>query len=121
MVRKKKEPNPIDDRLDDLLADCQGPEDILGESGLLKQLSVRLVERALAGELSHHLAHDETSPEEDSERRNSRNGYSKKTVQSTQGDLDRFIPRDRNGDFEPILVPKHQRRLSGLDEKILAL
>ena len=108
MVRKKKEPNRIDDMLDDLLADCQGPEDILGESGLLKQLSQRLVERALAGELNHHLAHDEASPGANSERRNS-------------GDLDLAIPRDRNGDFEPILVPKHQRRLSGLDEKILAM
>ncbi|MGB7311298.1 MAG: IS256 family transposase, partial [Nodosilinea sp.] len=68
MVRKKKEPNRIDDMLDDLLADCQGPEDILGESGLLKQLSARLVERALVGELSHHLAHNETSPEGTSER-----------------------------------------------------
>ncbi|NJL55536.1 IS256 family transposase [bacterium] len=129
MVRKKKEPNHIDDMLDDLLADCQGPEDILGESGLLKQLRARLVERALAGELSHHLAHDETSPEGNSERRNSRNGYSKKTVhfsygdaaRTTQGDLELAIPGDRNGDFEPILVPKHQRRLSGLDEKILAM
>jgi putative transposase len=121
MVRKKTEPNRIDDRLDDLLADCQGPEDILGESGLLKQLSTRLVERALAGELSHHLAQAAANREADSGRRNSRNGYSKKTVQSTQGDLDLSIPRDRNGDFEPILVPKHQRRLSGLDEKILAL
>jgi putative transposase len=106
-----------------------GAEDILGEFGLLKQLSARLVERALAGELNHHLAHDETSPEVNSERRNSRNGYSKKTVQfsygdaprTTQGDLDLTIPRDRNGNFEPILVPKHQRRLSGLDEKILAM
>jgi transposase-like protein len=121
MVRKKQEPNRIDDMLDDLLADCQGPEDILEESGLLKPLSPRLVERALAGELNHHLADDETSPEVNSERRNSRNGYSKKTVQSTQGDLELAIPRDRNGDFEPILVPKHQRRLSGLDEKILAM
>ncbi len=121
MVRKKKEPNHIDAMLDDLLADCEGPEDILGEAGLLKQLSQRLVERALAGELSHHLAHDEQPSENASRRRNSRNGYSKKTVQSTQGDLDLSIPRDRNGDFEPILVPKHQRRLSGLDEKILAL
>ena len=85
MVRKKKEPNRVDDMLDDLLADCQGPEDILGESGLLKQLSVRLVERALAGELSHHLAHAEPSPEGNSERRNSRNGYSKNwTVRSSQ-------------------------------------
>jgi putative transposase len=107
--------------LDDLLADCQGPEDILGESGLLKQLSQMVVERALTGELNHHLAHDEPPPDANSERRNSRNGYSKKTVQSTQGDLDLSIPRDCNGDFEPILVPKHQRRLSGFGEKILAL
>ena len=121
MVRKKKEPNRIDAMLDDLLADCEGPEDILGESGLLKQLSQRLVERALAGELSHHLANDEQPSENASRRRNSRNGYSKKTVQSTQGDLDLSIPRDRNGDFEPIRVPKHQRRLAGIDEKILAL
>ena len=70
MVRKKKEPNHIDAMLDDLLADCEGPEDILGEAGLLKQLSQRLVERALAGELSHHLAHDEQPSENASRRRN---------------------------------------------------
>jgi hypothetical protein len=70
MVRKKKEPNRIDDMLDDLLADCQGPEDFLGESGLLKQLSQRLVERALAGELSHHLSQDEADDEANSTRRN---------------------------------------------------
>lgn len=121
MVRKKKEPNRIDAMLDDLLADCQGPEDILGESGLLKQLSARLVERALAGELNHHLSEGEADGEANSDRPNSRNGYSKKTVQSTQGELELAIPRDRNGEFDPILVPKHQRRLSGLDEKILAM
>jgi putative transposase len=54
-------------------------------------------------------------------KRNSRNGYSSKTVQSEQGALELAIPRDRNGEFEPILVPKHQRRLAGLDDKILAL
>ena len=52
---------------------------------------------------------------------NSRNGSSKKTVQSEDGELDLSIPRDRRGSFEPILVPKHQRRIAGLDEKILAL
>jgi len=55
MARKKKETNRVDEMLDELLADCQIPEDILGESGLLKQLSKRLIERALAGELNHHL------------------------------------------------------------------
>ena len=117
MARKKKEPNRVDELLDELLADCATPEDILGESGLAKQIKKRLVERALAGELNHHLR---SSPD-DEHPKNSRNGSSKKTVQSEDGELELSIPRDRNGSFEPILVPKHQRRLAGLDEKILAL
>lgn len=116
MARKKKEPNRVDDLLDELLAEHQSPEEILGESGLLKQLTKRLVERALAGELNHHLENnvDETG-------QNSRNGHSKKTVQSDHGELELSIPRDRDSSFEPVLVPKHQRRIAGLDEKILAL
>ena len=118
MSRKKKETNRVDDLLDELLEDCQSPEDILGEGGLMKQLKKRLVERALAGELNSHLkseaAEEATAP-------NSRNGSSKKTVQSEDGALELAIPRDRNGSFEPMLVPKHQRRIAGLDEKILAL
>jgi len=55
MVRKKQEPNRVDTLLDELLEEHQTPEEILGESGLLKQLTKRLIERALAGELSHHL------------------------------------------------------------------
>lgn len=126
MVRKKKEPNRVDEMLDELLADCQTPEDILGESGLLKQLSKRLIERALAGELNHHLRVEQAveldeSNSESLPRGNSRNGYSKKTVQSNYGEMDLAIPRDRQGEFEPVLVPKHQRRLAGLDEKILVL
>ena len=57
MARTKKEPNRVDNLLDDLLEDCHSPEDILGESGLMKQIKKRLVERALAGELNHHLLH----------------------------------------------------------------
>lgn len=125
MARKKKEPKRVDEMLDELLADCQTPEDILGESGLLKQLSKRLIERALAGELNHHLKGEEAEPEAPASdslpRSNSRNGYSKKTIQSNQGEMDLAIPRDRQGEFEPVLVPKHQRRLAGLDEKILVL
>jgi putative transposase len=118
MARQKKEPNRVDDLLDELLEACHSPEDILGESGLMKQIKKRLVERALAGELNGHLkseALDEVCAP------NSRNGSSSKTVQSEDGALELSIPRDRNGSFEPILVPKHQRRIAGLDEKILAL
>ena len=118
MARTKNEPNRVDDLLDELLEDCHSPEDILGESGLMKQIKKRLVERALAGELNHHLKSDRL---EAAVTPNSRNGSSKKTVQSEDGELDLSIPRDRRGSFEPILVPKHQRRIAGLDEKILAL
>lgn len=125
MAQKKKETNQIDELLDDLLADCQSPEEILGESGLLKQLSKRLIERALAGELNHHLKSETAELDEPASesppRSNSRNGYSKKTVKSDYGEMDLAIPRDRNSGFEPVLVPKHQRRLAGLDEKILLL
>jgi transposase-like protein len=116
MARKKQEPNRVDTLLDELLEDHQSPEEILGESGLLKQLTKRLIERALAGELSHHL-----KQQAEEEKRNSRNGYSKKTVQSQHGEMELCIPRERQGDFEPVLVPKHERRIAGLDEKILAL
>jgi len=118
MARKTKEPNRVDDLLDELLEDCVTPEDILGTSGLMGQIKKRLVERALAGELNHHLSSESAEAQGTP---NSRNGSSKKTVQSTSGALDLSIPRDRNGSFEPILVPKHQRRIAGLDEKILAL
>ena len=84
----------------------------------MKQIKKRLVERALAGELNHHLSSDGSDEEAAA---NSRNGSSKKTIQSEDGELALSIPRDRNGSFEPILVPKHQRRIAGLDEKILAL
>ncbi|NER84492.1 MAG: IS256 family transposase, partial [Leptolyngbya sp. SIO1D8] len=117
MPRNKQDLNRADERVDELLSECQSPEAILGESSLLKQLTKRLVERALAGELNHHLKENSDS----SDIRDSRNGHSSKTVQSEHGELELAIPRDRQSTFEPVLVPKHQRRLSGLDEKILAL
>jgi putative transposase len=125
MARGKREPNRVDEMLDELLLDCHSREDILGESGLLTQLSKRLIERALAGELNHHLKEETSEETEEAESpargNNSRNGYSQKTVQSRQGAMELSIPRDRNGEFEPILVAKHQRRLAEIDEKILAM
>ncbi|MBD3886349.1 hypothetical protein IFO70_32185 [Phormidium tenue FACHB-886] len=93
MAPKKKETNRVDEMLDELLADCQTPENILGESGLLKQLSKRLIERALAGELSHHLETEKPTELDDPlpeslPRSNSRNGCSRKTIQSNHGEMD---------------------------------
>jgi hypothetical protein len=104
--------------LDALIAGCDSPEDIVGESGLLKELQKRLMERALNAELTHHLGY-EANERHTSD--NCRNGKTSKTVHTQNGSLEIEIPRDRNGEFEPQLVKKHQRRLEGFDEQVIAL
>jgi putative transposase len=106
--------------LDELLQECKTPPDLFGEGGILKQLTTALVERALEAELSTHLGYKkhESRPEGQS---NSRNGYSQKTIQGEFGVAEIAVPRDRQGEFEPQMVKKGQSRLSGLDEKIVAL
>lgn len=106
--------------IDELLKECQEPKGILGRDGLLKQLTKRLVERALQAELTGHLGY-EPNAAEGRGAENSRNGYGQKTLQSDTGPIPVEVPRDRNGSFEPQLVKKRQRRLEGFDEKVLAL
>ncbi len=109
-----------DELLDELLEGCNSPEDIFGKHGLVKQLTKRLVERALRAELTEHLGY---APHAAAGRGsgNTRNGHSTKTVQTANGDLPLEVPRDRQGSFEPLLIPKRQRRLEGFAEKVLAL
>ncbi len=106
--------------LDDLLKDCESPEDILGDHGLLKGLTKRLVERALQAELTEHLGYAPHVRQE-TKSGNTRNGTSAKTVATDQGPVELDIPRDRAGTFEPTVVKKRQRRLEGFDDKVLAL
>src|ERR687887_1606262 len=106
--------------LDELLKDYTDPRDILGEHGLLKQLTKRMVERVLEAELTAHLGYA-PHVRHGTEEQNSRNGKGQKTVQTDTGPLDLTVPRDRNGSFAPQLVPKRQRRLEGFDAKVLSL
>ena len=106
--------------IDRLLADYKKPEDLIGENGLLKQLTKRLVERALEAEMAEHLGHGKNEPVANP-RGNTRNGKSKKTLKGEFGELPIDIPRDRDGSFEPQIVPKHQTRWTGFDDKILSL
>jgi len=108
------------DLIDSLLADYKKPEDLIGENGLLKQLTKLLVERALDAEMSEHLGHDKNAPVTNPGG-NARNGKSKKTLKGEFGELPIDIPRDRQGSFEPQLIPKHQTRWTGFDDKILSL
>lgn len=116
----KKQHDVTEELLDSLLSSYQKPEDLLGESGLLKQLTKRLVERALEAEMSEHLGHERHGAIQN-EQGNARNGKSKKTLKGEFGELPIDIPRDRQGSFEPRLIPKHQTRWRGFDDKILSL
>jgi len=106
--------------LDKLLGDYKGPEDLIGEQGLLKQLTKALVERAMEAELSHHLGYEKHDPAGRGSG-NSRNGSSKKTIQGDFGRAEITVPRDRNGTFEPQIIPPHERRFAGFDGKILSM
>ncbi len=94
------------------------PEELSGPGGLLSQLAGRVVEAALEAEPTEHLGH---SPGGRPQGRNVRNGASSKTVQSDLGPVEIRTPRDREGSFEPQILPKRATRLAGLDEKVLGL
>lgn len=103
-----------------LLKQTENPAELFGESGLLKQLKKALTERVLEGELSTTLGYEKHAVSGNNSG-NSRNGYSCKTLKTRDGDLEIKVPRDRNGDFEPQLIGKHQTRFADMDEKIISL
>jgi putative transposase len=112
---------PIDHKLiDKLLKDYRTPEEILGENGLLKELTRAVLERAMQAELSEHLGYEKHDVAGDNSG-NSRNGTSQKTLKGDFGHMPIEVPRDRNSSFDPKIVPKGQTRFSGFDDKILSL
>jgi transposase-like protein len=94
------------------------PEDLSGPGGLLSQLAGRVIQAALEAEMTAHLGHPSGGVPQGS---NVRNGSIAKTVNTDLGPVKIQTPRDRDGTFEPVLVAKRQRRLAGLDEKVIAL
>ncbi|MER6363317.1 IS256 family transposase [Kitasatospora sp. NPDC001527] len=100
-------------------ADASGAA-LLGEGGLLTRVTRTVLERALEAEMTEHLGYEKHDPAGRGSG-NSRNGTSTKTVLTDVGAVTVAVPRDRNGDFEPLLVPKNARRLAGFNERILSL
>ena len=96
------------------LKGIQAGKPITGSDGVLAPLIKQLTEAALNAEIQSHLEQSTTS--------NRRNGYSKKTVKSAAGSFELETPRDRNGEYEPVLVKKHQTKLTAeIDSRILSL
>ncbi|MFG2716684.1 IS256 family transposase, partial [Streptomyces goshikiensis] len=112
----------VDDRfLNELVARAQAEGlQLTGEGGLLQQLTKRLLESALEGEMTDHLGYDRHDPA-GKNGGNSRNGKRSKTVVTDVGPVEIDVPRDREGAFEPQIVKKRQRRLTGVDEMVLSL
>jgi putative transposase len=116
---RKPKPTDVPDAILDHFA-REGPLSAADVEAAMRRFKKALLERALGGELTDHLGYPPggVKPETTT---NHRNGTSGKTVLTDDGSLDLAVPRDREGTFEPQLIPKHARRFTGFDDKILAL
>jgi transposase-like protein len=106
--------------LDELLKDCKNPDQFYGPDGLVKQLSKALIERMMQAELTEQLGYEKNDSGE-KETENRRNGSTSKTLRTDHGPMEIEVPRDRDGEFEPKVIPKHQREWRGFDDKILSM
>src|SRR5918912_1535002 len=93
---------------------------LLGRGGVLQQLSKRLLEAALEAEMDEHLGYDKHDPA-GRNGANSRNGRRGKTLLTEVGPVDIAVPRDRDGTFTPVIVPKRSRRLGGVEDLVVSL
>lgn len=109
-----------DELIDELLSDYDGPESFWGETGIFAQLKKRIVERTLDAEMDNHLGYSKHNPKGKNSG-NSRNGRGKKSIVIDDEPIDITPPRDRNGSFEPKLIPKRQKYFEGFNDRILAM
>ena len=110
----------LDASIDNLLKTYKTPEEIIGENGLLQQLTKAVLQRALQAEMTLHLGHEKHAPVANKDG-NARNGSSLKTIKSEFGSMPIDIPRDRDGSFEPIIISKGQTRFPGFDDRVISL
>jgi transposase-like protein len=122
MARKKetREKDIIDQLLDNI--DFRGltQDEVAGQGGIIKQLTGRILQRALEAEMTEHLGYEKHSDAGDNSG-NSRNGHTEKTVLLENQSTAIEVPRDRNGTFEPIIIPKHEKRLPLFNDQIISM
>ena len=114
----RQDERPFDDKqVDQWLKEGHRPEDV---KALLRQITKAVVERALQGELTEQLGYEKHDPAGQNSG-NSRNGVTRKKLKGDFGEIELETPRDRNGEFEPVLVKKNQTRFTGFDDKVLSM
>lgn len=119
--KKTKEKDVIDLMLDQIDFHGMTAEELSGEKGLLKQLTSRFYSRALEAEMDSHLGYKKNDNSGDNSG-NSRNGYTSKTVILENNDtIDVQVPRDRNSTFEPVIIPKHEKRTPLFNDQIISM
>ena len=123
-MTKKHELEPKDAIIEQIVSqlDLSGmtQEELFGDNGLVRSLTSRLLNRILETEMDVHLGYKKNSNEGDNSG-NSRNGYSKKTVLTQAQEVELNVPRDRNSEFEPEIVPKYAKRLPLFNDQIISL
>ena len=117
-MKKVAENEMVSKALDMIAESGENLSELLREKGLMSQMVKGLVERALAGEMQDHLGYGKY---ERGLGDNNRNGVSKKQLITEQGKMEIEVPRDREGTFDPALLPKRATRIEGLDDKVLSL
>ena len=121
MLAKKKEKDVIDRMLDQIDFHGMTAEELAGENGLLKQLTSRFYSRALEAEMEAHLGYKKHDNSGDNSG-NSRNGYTTKTVITEDNDtIEIQVPRDRNSTFDPVIIPKHEKRTPLFNDQIISM
>ena len=100
---------------------CKTMEDVVGKNGLLQRLLKDVIQNMLEAEMEDLLGREKYERDEERDYKNYRNGYSKKNIKSSVGDVKLDIPRDRNSDFEPKVVKKYETVCNELDKKIIGL
>ena len=108
------------EKVDQLFKNAKSIEDITGKNGFLQEMFKGTIERLLKVEMDHHLGYEEND-RDGKETTNSRNGYSKKKLKTSGGQVEIDVPRDRDGEFEPHIVKKHQTKTSDLEQKIISM
>lgn len=121
MLAKTKEKDVIDQLLDQIDFHGMTAEELAGENGLLKKLTSRFYSKALDAEMDEHLGYKKNDNAGDNSG-NSRNGYTTKTVITDDNDtIEVQVPRDRNSTFEPVIIPKHEKRTPLFNDQIISM